>query len=132
MAKKKPKQDKTGSPGERSAGGGSAPVKKVRFHYIKSNHFRVIHVDGAHGGITPTGMIQVAFHNDRSPIPQQVVSTVHENGTLGREIAEERVSRDGVVREVEVEAIMSLDTARALRKWLDEKIQSLEDLLELK
>ena len=30
---------------------------KVEFHYIKSNHFRVIHADGVYGGATPRGFI---------------------------------------------------------------------------
>ena len=100
----------------------------IRFHYLKSNFFRVIHVDGAHGGITPRGQIQMALFSDRHPIPQQTVQRVTEEGTLGDEIRQERVEREGIVREVEVEAIMTLDTGRTLVKWLEDKVHTLEKL----
>jgi hypothetical protein len=28
-------------------------VKKIAFHYIKSTDFRLVHVDGPFGGVTP-------------------------------------------------------------------------------
>jgi hypothetical protein len=42
----------------------------VVFEYIKSQLFRVIHSDGAIGGITPTGNVHVAFYSDRAAIPK--------------------------------------------------------------
>ena len=107
-------------------------AKKTRplpFHYIKANQFRVIHVDGAHGGITPSGNIQMAFFSDRQPIPQIVVHHVDQDGNVSaEEIASERVSKTGIVREVEVEAIMSLASAKVLVKWLADKISTLEKI----
>jgi hypothetical protein len=85
--------------------------------YIKSNFFRVIHADGVWGGPTLQGNIQACFFSERAPIPRRVVYRVSEDATVGDEIIEERVSRDSMVREVEVEVVLSLQTAKILRDW---------------
>jgi|Deesub1362A_J573_1020465.scaffolds.fasta_scaffold00324_38 hypothetical protein len=101
--------------------------KKVRFDYIKSNYFRVVHVDGVFGGNAPRrGYIHVAVWNERWPIPRQCLYSLEENGKLGKEIEQERVMRDAIVREVEVDLIMSIETAKSLRDWLSEKIDNYE------
>ncbi|HEY1690869.1 MAG TPA: hypothetical protein VGG39_01830 [Polyangiaceae bacterium] len=100
----------------------------VRFHFIKSAQFRTIHVDGLWGGLTPRGLIHIAFFSERLPIPQQLVQGVNDDGTLGDEILESRVSKEGVVRELEVDAIIDVDIARALHSWLDQQIKTHESL----
>jgi hypothetical protein len=102
--------------------------KRVSFHFIKSNSFRVIHVDGAHGGINPNLMIQMALFSERIPIPQRSVQEIRPDGSLGDEIWEERIAREGLIREVEVEAIMDLGTARSIIQWLTEHAQRLEEI----
>ena len=102
-----------------------AQPQEIRFYYLKSNQFRVVHVDGAHGGITPRGFIQMALFSERAPIPRETVQD--ENG---REISEKRVERKGLVREIEIEAIFTLETAKMLRTWLDANINGLEKLRE--
>ena len=69
---------------EPDSGNGDANV--IRFHFIKAEQFRNIHVDGAHGGVTPKGLIQVAIYNERVPIPREVVHTVSEDGHLGDDV----------------------------------------------
>lgn len=102
------------------------PPQNLKFNYIKSNLFRVIHADGVWGGATPQGRIHVSLFNERTPIPQQTVHEITPEGKLGPEIVGERITKDGIVREVEVEAIMDLDVAKSLAKWLNEKIQIME------
>src|SRR3989304_8127727 len=99
-----------------------AEPKKLRFHYIKSNNFRVVHVDGAHGGITPHGYIFFCVYNDRAPIPQVTVHGIDNDGSVTVEIPDERISKDGIVREVEVGLVMDLATAERLPRGLREKI----------
>lgn len=104
---------------------------KLAFHYIKSNYFRVIHADGVYGGISPKGKIQMAFFSERQPIPQQTVFAFDpkSQSTTG-EIEGERVTREGVVREVEANILMDLDTARTFSTWISEKIVELEKVSE--
>jgi hypothetical protein len=101
---------------------------KLVFHYIKSNYFRVVYATGVHGGVSPKGDIEMAFFNERNPLPDQVAFSVTrtsanaEDLKLGSEIPEEKVVKDGIVREVEVEVVMNRDTARAVYDWLGERI----------
>jgi hypothetical protein len=103
---------------------------QIKFHYIKSNLFRVVHCDGFIGGPTPQGQFQIAFFNERAPIPQIVVHKVNPvTHELGDEVADERRQRDGIVREVEANLLMNLQTAKTLHKWLEGKIAETERLI---
>jgi len=97
---------------------------QVIFHYLKAAAFRTIHVDGAIGALTPQGGIHFALYSERPAIPQQVTYQVRPDGALGEQ--EAVVSRGGVVRELEVDAIMTLDTAKSLRDWLSRKLSDAE------
>ena len=102
---------------------------KIKFHYLKSSYYRVIHVDGAIGGVTPTGEVFFSLYSQRPPIPDLTVQLVSESGQLVEEIKEERQGRDGVVREVEAGLVMSLPVASQLRDWLTQRIDILEKAL---
>jgi hypothetical protein len=104
--------------------------KKIRFHYLKSNAFRSVHADGVFGGVTPRLSISATFFNERQPIPDQVVQAVKEDGTVGEELTDERIARDGFVRELEVNVIMDLALAKAMQSWLAEKIKTIEERIE--
>jgi hypothetical protein len=75
----------------------------IRFHYIKSRHFRVIHVDGAYGGVSGRGYIHAAVYNERSPIPVITEAQVLDGSRLGKEEPIE-VKRHAV-REVEADLL---------------------------
>jgi hypothetical protein len=100
-----------------------AGVEKIQFHYEKSNLFRVIHVDGAIGGLTPTLDLFISLYNQRGPIPKLIVQRVLPNGQLGEEVMEERSQKEGLFREVEVGLVMNLNVAKALHIWLTDKIE---------
>jgi hypothetical protein len=100
----------------------------VPFHYIKGNFFRVIHTDGAVGNVTPSGLIFVGLYSERSAIPQMMVHDITPTGQVGSEHADERVSKSGIVREVEVGATMSVETATSIVAWLQEKIDLVQKL----
>jgi hypothetical protein len=109
-----------------------AQPASVKFDFIKSNFFRVVYANGAYGGLSPYGEIRMAIYNDRAPIPKRTKQLVTTEGKLGDEVIESRVQRDAIVREVEVDIVMTLDTARAMRSWLDDKIQKLTLAQELR
>jgi hypothetical protein len=100
----------------------------VPFHYIKSNFFRVVHTDGAIGSVSPAGLIFVSLYSERVAIPQTMVHEITESGQVGLEHTEERVSKNGIVREIEFGALMSADTAAHLVSWLQEKIELLRKM----
>jgi hypothetical protein len=104
----------------------------IRVDYLKSTLFRAIHVDGAWGGITPTGSINLVLYSERAPIPKQSSYKVAEDGTLS-ELREMRVARDVVaIREVEVSAVLNEAVAIHLRDWLSERIEQLQQFKEAK
>jgi hypothetical protein len=115
--------------GESATESGSAPENKptkLRYHLLKSNSFRTIHADGVFGGVTPRLTIAATFFNERHPLPDQMVYEIKEDGTIGDEIRAERISRDGIVRELEANLIMDVEFAKGLVAWLQAKIEFIE------
>jgi len=104
--------------------------KKVRYHFLKSNAYRAIHADGVFGGVTPRLTIAATFFNERHPLPDQTVHEIKEDGTIGEEIRSERISRDGLVRELEANIIMDAGFAKVLVNWLNEKIEFIENAIK--
>lgn len=102
----------------------------ITFYNIKSNHFRVIHVDGASGSLTPQGHLQMAVYSERQANPQEQTFAIRPDGSLGQEIRERRVGKAGLVRELEAELILDLRTAESIRVWLDEWLTRATQLLE--
>ena len=105
-----------------------ADAPPVRFHYIKSNTYRVVHVDGVYGGPTPGKLLYVSFYNERFPIPNVIEHAATDIGgdtvALGEETRRE--GKDGVVREIDFGAIMTLAMAKKLHDWLGKTIRDLE------
>lgn len=100
------------------------PPKQIRFHYLKSNYFRVVHIDGAIGGVTPEGYIHASMYSERLAIPREQSFAIDENGALGE--LKDTLTRDGVVREMEIDAIMNIESAKSLRDWLTSNIERAE------
>lgn len=100
--------------------------KKIEFHYIKSPLYRGIHVDGGFGGLTPRGLLHLSLYSERKAIPQITVHAVKESTEkgirLGDEIREERVEREGIVRELEISLYMDMNAALTLRDWLNSRL----------
>ena len=114
--------------------GKSAPsgqtAQRIRYHFIKSNHFRTVLAEGVYGGISPTGKIRMTFFNERTALPQQTEHALTSDGRVGAEVLDGRVSRDGIVRELEVDVVVDIDNAKKIHHWLGQKIDELSKLLE--
>lgn len=100
--------------------------REVVVTYIKSNLFRVIHADGAWGGMSPHADIHISFYNERPAIPDRSRFTVSANKVVKPEVFE---AESDLVREVEVDVVVDLRAAKSLRKWLDERISVLEETI---
>ena len=95
----------------------SEPPKSLKFFYLKNAQFRVVHVDGAIGGITTRGLIHMAVYSERPAIPQAHVQDITPEGTLSQPHDSE--GKEGIVRELDVDLMMTKQTAIELRDWLD-------------
>jgi hypothetical protein len=100
---------------------------RVPVHYIKSNSFRVLHADGAFGGVTGHGFVQIGFYSERGPFPTRTELEVDEDGTVIDERIIER--RQGLLRELEASVVMDLKTAESVHDWLGDKIDQLRAAL---
>lgn len=100
--------------------------QQLKVDYIKSNAFRVVHADGALGGLTPRLDIHMSFWSERFPIPKEIVYEIDQGAMTGKEIGQLRVAREGLVREVEVGVVMNLETAKVFHRWFGDKIESAE------
>jgi len=98
---------------------------QVVFEYTRSPNFHSIHADGVIGGLTPSGHIHVAFFSERPMLPRKHVFKLNPDGSLGAEIPDERASQDPVVRDMQVDVLMTANTAEVLRNWLDQYIKNL-------
>ena len=99
---------------------------EVEYHYIKSNHFRVIHADGALGGVTPRGYVHLAFYNERPAIPRKGIRKLSEDGShLEQEVYVEGFK--DIVREIEFDVLIDENAARELHDWLNRQIENLEE-----
>ena len=96
----------------------------VTFHYLKSAQYRVTHIDGAIGGLTPTGFVHMSMFSERFSIPKEQIISINEKGGLGD--LKQETTMGGVVRELEVSALMSIDVAKSLMEWLTRQIAELE------
>lgn len=100
----------------------------IKFNFIKSNYFRVIHLDGAYGGLTPNRYIHMTVYSERMAIPRETQRELLQDGTLGKESVID--TKEGVVRELEADLIFGELEAIALRDWLNEKIEALKEIRE--
>lgn len=96
---------------------------EIAVSYIKSNFFRVIHADGAWGGVSPFGDIHIAFYSERAAIPD--TSKVRLSNATGQ-LSEEYSATSELVREVESDVVVDLATAIRIRAWLDDKIKGVQ------
>lgn len=102
---------------------------ELRFYYEKSKQFRVIHVDGAHGGLSVSGRgVVMSLYSERRPIPKEEVFVSEDGAATFHEDKAQRISKEGLFREVEVSAIMDIEVAKSLQKWLGRKIRDFESL----
>jgi hypothetical protein len=96
-----------------------AVPQEVDIHFQKSNFFRVVHADGAFGGLSPRGLINMAFYSERSPIPRRTKIEIA-NGVPGLETVVE--VKTGIFREIEVDIVMDIAAAASFYAWLGQQI----------
>jgi hypothetical protein len=99
---------------------------RIEAHYQKSNFFRVVHADGAFGGPTPRGLVNIAFYSERTALPRRTAIPVV-NGVPGPEEILE--SKSGVLRELEIDVIMDLAVAVSFHAWLGKVIAEAQSQL---
>ncbi|MFM2313626.1 MAG: hypothetical protein RLZZ04_2902 [Cyanobacteriota bacterium] len=107
----------------------SGSENKITFDYIKSNYFRVLHVDELSIERNPQGDIQIILWNERNSIPKRIVYTLSPDGSISdEEIIEECESRGSIVREIEASFSIDLDTAKRFAQLLENFVNKVEEI----
>jgi hypothetical protein len=101
----------------------------ISYDYIKLNHYREMFVTGVQGGITPHGYIQMSVFNERQPIPKQTVHKLSIAGVVEKEITDERLTRDSIVRSVEATLIMDIHTAEKTIEWIQYHVDKIKRVM---
>jgi hypothetical protein len=101
-------------------------IRGTRVNYIKSALFRVIHVDGAYGGVTPRGYIHASIYNERRPIPR--VTKLEIDDATDRVTEANVRSKSGLAREVEADLIFDDRAAEEFATWLMTKVNEVRSL----
>lgn len=104
--------------------------ESVRFHYLKGNQYRNVFADGVIGGPTPSGKLHLSFYVERIPIPDQTASRVLSTGEIGEDIPELKITREGMLRELEFGLMVDIEFAKKLRDWLDRNIHQVETVTQ--
>lgn len=99
---------------------------RIEAVYVKSGACRVIHVDGAHGGLTPQLNVYMALFSEHVAPPEAAVYVLDRAQKVAKELP--RPPSNKWVREIETEVIMSREVARLLRDWIDERLNAAEKL----
>lgn len=94
-------------------------------HYFDDN-YDPEYINGAFGGILPTGELVVHFYMDRLPIPNETKTIFSEDGVIEDNLTIDpedfkirRVIKNGI--------IMSIDTAKSISDWLRGMVDDMED-----
>ncbi len=88
----------------------------IKFFYEKGKYFRVAHVDGAIGGLTPTRDIFVSLYSQRTALPQVVEQNIAPDGNLGAVV--DTVGKRGIFREMEIGIVITPEVADELAAFL--------------
>lgn len=102
---------------------------QIRVHNKISANYRELHIDGAFGGITTRGYINLSFYAERLPIPKATDFSITSEGKMGDKIADSEDSKQGLLREFEFGVYMDITTAKSLVEFLNVKITELEKAL---
>ena len=100
--------------------------QNVRISYPASNDYKVVHANGAYGGITPDGTeIKFDLYQEYSQPLEYETRQIH-GATMGDIIGKQPATPD-IVRERLVGVAMTLDKAELLAKWMMGKIQKFKE-----
>jgi hypothetical protein len=99
-------------------------------HFIKGTCFRVVHANGVWYGGDNQGNVHMTFFNERSPIPKMMVINLDGSGHVIGEDESKRETKNGIVREMEVDIVLSLQVAMELHQTLGENLKSIQAALK--
>jgi hypothetical protein len=102
---------------------------KITFNYSRSSRYKNYPIDGVFGGVLPSANIWFDVFVEKGRVPETVECEIDVKTGTVTEIKNLLVKNE-VERELQAGFTMNLETAKILRKWLDEKISVIESELK--
>jgi hypothetical protein len=103
----------------------------VKLHHKKSGFFRVVHADGAWGGVNNIGIVNLTFYSEHPAIPTSVTYPLDAAGNAIN--TPTIVGDEGMHREMEISVALALPAALQVRATLDSFIKlAVEEMNKLK
>ncbi|MBU1087989.1 MAG: hypothetical protein KKD05_10815 [Candidatus Omnitrophica bacterium] len=100
--------------------------KVIDVHYLKTLAYRSYQVDGIFGGITPKGKLYCELFIERSVTPKKTTHEILPDSRIGKEISRE--GKEGLIREIECGMTFDIETAKAIKTWLEKKIKDYDEI----
>jgi hypothetical protein len=105
------------------------PADTFKIVFTKAPFFRSVLADASWGRISPSGYIHLSFFNDCIQLPALETHTIEAGGKLSPMNLSYPIDAN-VVRQIEVDVIMSLESAKSVRDTLQNFVEILEKQIE--
>jgi hypothetical protein len=99
---------------------------EMEFFFEIDKDYRIVASNGAWGGVTPRGDIQVDFFVEKQGTPESIKNRISEEGAIGEVVEMKPPKR--IVRKLQVGVLMTLEEAQNLVKFLSDKIKQIQDI----
>jgi hypothetical protein len=99
-------------------------IRKIRFIHKRNPEFRTFFIDGAFGGISPTGKILMDLFHTSLPIPSVMEYKLTDENMVGEELF--RQQDEGFIRDFECRIVLDIEAAKLIKEWLENQIKTIE------
>ncbi|MBI4775104.1 MAG: hypothetical protein HY788_13175 [Deltaproteobacteria bacterium] len=102
---------------------------EITFKYVYQNDYKPVYVNGVYGGTSPRGEIELNFFHERRDLANEITHDLDSSGRLGKVIRTDPKNLNAtMVRFISTGVVMSVESARELNVWLQQKIEEAENL----
>jgi hypothetical protein len=102
------------------------PTTPLKIHFVKSSCFRVIHASGVWYGGDGQQNLHLTVFNERTAAPDMLVVNLNEDGIVVGEDLSQRESKEGIIRELEADIVVSMPAAVEFYRTLGETLKNLK------
>ncbi len=102
--------------------------RRVRYVYKEECETKLKYAHGIWGGINPRGEIELSFYTESDKIPAYAECVLGADGNFGPELVPQGDDEHTVIRTINNRVLLNYHTAHALWQWLEEHLESLEEL----
>lgn len=104
---------------------------KVKFRYVKGNDHRIIHADGAKGGLTNRGFLLIDFFAEYPNYFNDELHKITKAGQLEQIVQKVDTSQPiELIRERQIGVMMSISVAKSLAIWINARVKEFNDSVD--